>query len=167
MKYLYNQFHAFYTLAEMAIKNRPQWFAYTPAYGDSYGPVGIRYRIKGKLRLLDLGNGKVRDSIINNISRVGTDQDAASIKFLCDPNNQFSSGVENRKLHDLLSKYYKKSHDGTRIDADKLKDGQLYSAEDMDGPSEVVIWKNFTKLLRQDNVTVKAPSGGRKTRRKN
>ena len=126
-----------------------QWFALTNDYGSVYGDITIKYKFKKTPHLLDIGDGKVREMIEQTIEP----HDNNIIKY-SDPDQQYSGGQGNRDYHNLVKKYFGEEYDGTIIEADKLKDGKKYSKEDMEGATEVVIWKDFTELLKEETESV-------------
>jgi hypothetical protein len=133
-----------------------QWFALTDDYGDSYGDITKKYFFKKKPKLLDIGDGNVR-SMIKTI--IQTNEPSLKIDY-SDPNEQYSGGLMNKKYHNLVKKYFEKDYDGTIISEKHLKGNNNYSIEDLDGPTEIVIWGNYTDLLEE------VDSGGKKTKNK-
>jgi len=67
---------------------------------------------------------------------------------LSDPDEQYSGGAGNRKYHELVKKYFGDSYDGTVIDEKHLVGNDRYSVEDLEGPSEMVLWDQHSELLR-------------------
>ena len=61
---------------------------------------------------------------------------------ISDPNYQYSGGKENYKYHSILKKYFGKEYDGTIIIEDEV------DSEDLEGATEIVLWKNFSKILK-------------------
>ncbi len=121
-----------------------KWFALKPEYGSSYGPIQKTYRFIRDPKLLDIGNGNVRQMIVDTIS-----PDHPEIVYLSDPNNQYSGGVTNKKYHDLVMRYFGDKYDGTIIDSENLTGNTTYPVDDLDGSTEVVIFDDFTKLLEE------------------
>jgi len=139
--HLYKQFYQFVPLNEMT---GLQWFALTPEYGSSYGPIHKKYRFKRSPKLLDIGNADVRTMIEETIAPFDPE-----IMDLSDPNIQYSGGEFNKKYHRLVQKFFGDLYDGTIIDENHLQGNTKYSAEDLEGPSEVVLWKNYPELLEE------------------
>ena len=118
--------------------NDIQWFALTSNYGeDSYGPIVHTYILKEKPTLLDIGKMAIRKKIEDYIIRFEPE-----FKNISDPDYQYSGGKSNYKYHSILKKYLHKDYDGTII-IDKEVD-----SEELKGPTELVLWKNFSKLLK-------------------
>ena len=143
---IYKQFFKYVPVNKMA---GLQWFALAPAYGKEYGDIQIEYEIKKEARLLDIGDGSVREMIERTIGDLGGDVGRL------DPNEQYSGGDANKKYHLLVKKYFGDEYDGTIIDENNLKSGSKYTAEDLEGPTEIVIWGNFDELLRENNAGAK------------
>jgi len=125
-----------------------QWFALTENYGSSssYGEIKKTYEFIQKPKLLDIGNGNIREKIEEFI--LPSD---SSILIYSDPDEQYSGGKSNKIYHELVKKYFEKDYDGTIIDESRLIASKKYSVEDLDGPSEIVLWKDFDKLLKLVN----------------
>jgi hypothetical protein len=121
-----------------------QWFALTENYGTSYGDLVQSYEFIQKPKLLDIGNGSIRKKIEETILPYDS-----SILIYSDPDEQYSGGRSNKMYHELLKKYFGDSFDGTIIDENHLESGEKYSKEDLEGPSEIVLWKDFSLLLRE------------------
>lgn len=138
---LYKQFFKYKTLNEMT---GLQWFALQPNYGSSYGPIHKKYRFKRNPKLLDIGNADIRTRIEEILAPTNPE-----IMELSDPNTQYSGGEFNKKYHLLVQKYFGNEYDGTIIDEHHLKGNTKYLAEDLDGPSEVVLWYNYPELLEE------------------
>ena len=155
--FIYKQFNKYKSLQEMNKLPRLQWFALDPNYGESYGPIHKKYKLKNKEKLLDIGNGNIREMIEEKMK---TDpSDYKKILEYSNPNYQYSGGKENTKYHDLVKKYFENEYDGTIIDEKHLisSDSGKYKDEDMEGPSEIVIWHNFPDLLEE----VEGSNGGK------
>ncbi len=115
-----------------------QWFSLSSDYGaESYGPVVHTYTLKEKPNLLDIGKMKIRQKIEDYISSFEPD-----FKEISNPDYQYSGGKSNYKYHSLVKKYFYKEYDGTIIIEDEV------DSEDLEGPTEIVLWKNFSKLLK-------------------
>ena len=121
-----------------------QWFALTKNYGTSYGDIVQAYEFIQKPKLLDIGNGFIREKIEETIVPYDS-----SILIYSEPDEQYSGGRSNKIYHELVKKYYFDSFDGTIIDEKHLESDNKYSKEDMEGPSEIVLWKDFSVLLRE------------------
>jgi hypothetical protein len=144
-----------------------EWFAITKDYGsdDTYGSFTKKYIFKKTPRLLDIGNGEIREKIEDTIMKV--DPDSKILEY-SDPDVQYSGGKYNERYHILVKKYFKDEYDGTIIDENHLKKGERYSTEDLEGPSEIVLWGNYTDLL---DIVISSPKslkkGGKKGKKKN
>ena len=143
-----------------------EWFAITKDYGsdDTYGSFTKKYIFKKTPRLLDIGNGEIRERIEHEI--LEKDPDSKILEY-SDPDVQYSGGTQNEKYHILVKKYFKDKYDGTIIDENHLKKGERYSTEDLEGPSEIVLWGKYSDLL--DIVTSSPKSlkkGGTKKQKK-
>jgi hypothetical protein len=149
---VYKQFNKYIPLEDM---NGLQWFALENNYGESYGNIHKKYVFKKQPKLLDIGDGNIREMIEEQIKPYDD-----SIVEYSDPNEQYSGGKSNTKYHNIVKKYFRSEYDGTIIDEKNLKNGQKYSSEDMEGPSEIVLWKDFTELLEE------LPNGGKKRKLK-
>jgi hypothetical protein len=115
-----------------------QWFSLSSDYGiESYGPVVHTYTFKEKPKLLDIGKLKNRQEIEDYISTFEPD-----FKEISNPDYQYSGGKSNYKYHFLVKKYFYKEYDGTIIIEDEV------DSEELEGPTEIVLWKNFSKLLK-------------------
>jgi len=121
-----------------------QWFALMENYGTSYGERIQKYEFIKKPKLLDIGNGDIREQIEKVIFPIET-----SILIYSEPDEQYSGGRSNKMYHELVKKYFGDSFDGTIIDENHLISGEKYSKEDLEGPSEIVLWKDFSVLLRE------------------
>jgi hypothetical protein len=121
-----------------------QWFALTKNYGTSYGDLVQTYEFIQKPKLLDIGNGSIREKIEETILFYDF-----SILIYSDPDEQYSGGRSNKMYHELLKKYFEDSFDGTIIDENHLESGEKFSKEDLEGPSEIVLWKDFSLLLKE------------------
>lgn len=144
MKYLYKRFFQENFKPPSAMSDL-EWFALEGGYGssDTYGPIVKTYEVKKPLTLINLGHGLTREKIIKELSA-----HEEEIEKYIDPDYQYSGGRYNAKLHALLRIYYGNRYDGTIIDEKDLVSGGRFEASDMEGASEVVLWKNFPKLLR-------------------
>lgn len=157
--YLYKQFDVYRPLDKM---KGLEWFAYVENYGESYGNINKKYRVLREPRLLDIGNANVRESIVNHIKQYDP-----SIVFLSDPDEQYSGIASNKKYHELVKKYYYDDYDGTSINEENLVGNNTYHANDLVGPSEVVLWKNYPILLQEISSGGKYKKKSiRKTRKK-
>ena len=148
---IYKKFAKYIPLNQMS---GLQWFALTNNYGTSYGDINKEYHIIKTPKLLDIGNANIRSMIKQTIQS----REPQIIDY-SDPNQQYSGGEMNKKYHILVKKYFENDYDGTIIDEKHLQGNNEYSIEDLEGPSEIVIWGNYTDLL--DEVK----SGGVKRRR--
>lgn len=115
-----------------------QWFALSSDYGsESYGPIIHTYTFKEKPKLLDIGKINIRKEIEDYIV-----QFVPEFKYISNPDEQYSGGKSNYKYHSLVKKYFYKDYDGTIIIEDEV------DSEELEGPTEVVLWKNFSKMLK-------------------
>ena len=153
---IYKQFRKYKSLHEM---EGFQWFALTPAYGASYGDITRSYKFKKTPKLLDIGDSDIRVMIEDEIRK----KDPNLVEY-CDPDEQYSGTKANTKCHKLIKDIFEDEYDGTIINEKQLKGNDKYSIEDLEGPTEIVIWKDYSDLLEEelseDNV------GGKLTKRK-
>lgn len=152
---IYKQFHIYVPLDKMS---GLQWFSLLANYGESYGNIHTKYMFIKQPKLLDIGNGDIRTMIRETIKPFDS-----SIDLLSDPDEQYSGTSSNKKYHALVQKYFGDEYDGTIIDENNLRGNKDYLEDDLAGPSEVVLWKNYDKLL-EVNLLEK---GGAKIPRKN
>ena len=140
-----------------------EWFAINEGYGsdEAYGSITKKYKIKKSPRLLDIGNGEIRERIEDEILKV--DPDSKILEY-SNPDYQYSGGKQNERYHLLVKEYFGDEYDGTIIDEDHLKKGKRYSVEDLEGPSEIVLWRNYIDLLEKETGSPK--KGGTKRKRK-
>jgi hypothetical protein len=149
---IYKQFHTYVPLDQMM---GLQWFALQPNYGTEYGPIHKSYRWIKTPKLLDIGNADIRAMIRDTIRT----KDPMIVE-LSDPDEQYSGGASNKKYHLLVQQYFGDDYDGTIIDENHLHGNGEYSADDLAGPSEVVLWKNYDELLEENK------SGGKTRKRR-
>lgn len=123
-----------------------QWFALEAT--ESNDDVN-EYVFQKQPKLLDIGRGDIREMIINKI--LFKDPHSPILSY-SDPDYQYSGDDANRKYHNLLKTYFSNHFDGTIIDSNHLEQSRLYSIADLDGASEIVIWKNHSKLLKEINI---------------
>ena len=140
---IYKRFHQYIPVNEMT---GLQWFALTKSYGsnDTYGTIQKTYQVIREPKLLDIGNADVRTMIRQTIEPYD-----ASIAKYSNPDYQYSGGVDNKKYHLLVQKYFGNEYDGTFIDETQLHGNDDYSVDDLEGPSEMVLWKNIDEILRE------------------
>ena len=155
--YIYKQFDHYTPLSEMT---GIQWFSQIKNYGTSYGDITKKYKFIKTPALLDIGNANIRQEIVDNIKKNNPE-----IETYSDPDNQYSGGKGNYQYHNLVKQYYFNNYDGTIIDSKNLKGNDKYSAEDLEGATEIVLWKDFTTLLGEVNDTEQR-SGKRKNKTK-
>ena len=152
-KIIYKKFATYVPLDEM---HGIQWFALRENYGnETYGDISRKYSFKKAPRLLDIGDAEVRSMIVDTISP----KDPKIVK-LSDPDEQYSGGEGNKKYHKLVKEYFGEEYDGTVIDENHLVGNKKYSVEDLEGPSEMVLWDHHSDLLEENE------SGGKRTNRK-
>tara|TARA_B110000914_G_C15407430_1_gene420148 strand:+ start:68 stop:502 length:435 start_codon:yes stop_codon:yes gene_type:complete len=133
---LYRQTHLGKSTTVSQLPNL-SWFSPVYNYGQSYGPVITSYLPNKSLKLLNLGKMSVRLNIIKKYP---------DLKKLLDPDEQYSGGKSNKKLHVKLRKYFQKKYAGTII-VDKLileKDKYM-----LEGPSEVVLWGKLSNIIKR------------------
>ena len=148
---IYKKFHKYKPLSEMS---GSQWFALENSYGDgTYGNITKTYRFKREPKLLNIGDADVRVEIEEEIKKTGAGQDVINN---LDPNTQYSGGPFNKKYHEIIKGRFINEYDGTIIDESQLKGNDKYSIEDLEGPTEIVIWSDFEDLLEEQS------SGGKK-----
>jgi hypothetical protein len=151
---IYKKFHKYKPLSEM---NGLQWFALNNNYGDgTYGNITKTYRFKREPKLLNIGDADVRVEIEEEIKKTGAGQDVINN---LDPNTQYSGGPFNKKYHEIIKGRFINEYDGTIINEAQLKGNDKYSVEDLEGATEIVIWKDFEDLLEEQN------SGGKKRKK--
>ena len=136
---IYKKFHKYKPINEF---HGHQWFALTDSYGTEYGNITRSYSLKNEPKLLDIGNADVRIMIENEVKKM----DPKLLKY-CNPDDQYSGTTGNKKYHDIVKNIFGQEYDGTIIDINNLKDNKVYSINDLEGASEIVIWKNYADLL--------------------
>ena len=152
---IYKKFHTYIPVSDMS---GLQWFALENNYGDgTYGDITKSYRFKREPKLLNIGDADVRVEIEEEIKKTGAGQDIINN---LDPNIQYSGGPFNKIYHKIIKGRFIDEYDGTIINGAELKGNDKYSVDDLEGPTEIVIWRDFTDLLEEQN------SGGRKRRTK-
>jgi len=152
---IYKQFRKYKPLHEM---EGFQWFALTPAYGTSYGDITRSYKFKKTPKLLDIGDADIRVMVEDEIRK----KDPSLVEY-CEPDEQYSGTKANTKCHKLIKDIFEDEYDGTIINEKQLKGNDKYSIEDLEGPTEIVIWKDYDDLLeelQEDSV------GGKLTKRR-
>ena len=138
---IYKQFHKYIPLDKM---KDLQWFALTKNYGEVYGDINCSYKFKKEPKLLDIGNADIRKMIKNTIY-----PENDKIEEYSDPNYQYSGNSENKKYHNLVKEYFGDEYDGTIISEDNLQGNIEYHVTELEGPSEIVIWKDHNSLLEE------------------
>lgn len=151
--FVYKQFVKYIPLQEMS---GLQWFALQKNYGESYGNIHKKYKFIKEPKLLNIGDGNIREMIENHIKDYDDE-----ILFYSNPDEQYSGGKSNAKYHNIVKKYFAENYDGTIIDINNLKSSNKYSINDLEGASEIVIWKDYSTLLQE------VSEGGKKKRRNN
>jgi len=156
---IYKQFYNYIPLDEM---KGLQWFALEPNYGSSYGPIHKSYRFKRNPKLLDIGDANIRTMIRETIEPYNS-----SIVNLSDPDEQYSGGQSNKKYHELVKQFFGNLYDGTIINEHSLKGNKDYSVEDLEGPSEIVLWSNSCHDLLEEipKTSGKSKTKGKKIRK--
>jgi len=150
---IYKQFKNYRLLKDMI---GLEWFALEKNYGESYGGINKEYEFKKTPKLLDIGDGNVREQIEETISPMDK-----NILIYSDPDEQYSGVNSNAKYHDIVKKYYGYEYDGTIIDEKNLKGNEKYPIEKLEGPTEIVIWKDYSNLIKEVSA-----GGKRKKKRK-
>lgn len=146
------------TLKEIDVLNRLQWFALNNNYGaDSYGNIVKSYRFKREPKLLDIGNANVREDIEKELLKI----DPNAGEYMA-PNEQYSGFRYNTKYHEQVKQIFGNDYDGTIIDEKQLQGNRKYPKEELEGPTEIVLWTKLDDLLEEMPNT----KGGRKKRTK-
>lgn len=78
------------------------------------------------------------------------------------PNEQYSGFTYNTKYHEKVKQIFGNDYDGTIIDDMQLQGNRKYSVEELEGPTEIVLWTKLDDLLEE----VPNKKGGRKKRTK-
>jgi len=104
------------------------------------------YVFKSQPKLLNIGRGEIREWIIQ---RVLAKEPLSPISEYSDPDYQYSGDRENNQYHAILQKHFSNSFDGTFIHPNHLESSDSYSIIDLDGASEIVLWKNHKTLLKE------------------
>ena len=139
---IYKKFHKYKPIQDF---KGHQWFALTDNYGaDVYGAITKSYNFKKPPKLLDIGDADVRIMIENEIKK----KDPNLVKY-CHPDEQYSGTTGNKKCHSLIQDIFGEEYDGTIIDIDNLKSNSKYTINDLEGATEIVIWKDYTDLLEE------------------
>ena len=156
--FIYKKFKRYKTLDEM---NGLQWFALTNDYGTEYGEISRKYKFKRDPKLLDIGDGNIREMIEEVI-------EPHNVKIIeySDPDEQYSGGKANKKYHALVQKYFGDDYDGTIIDSNHLKGSSNYPKDVLEGPTEIVLWKDFPDLLEEENTGGKKNKYSKKNKNK-
>jgi len=149
---IYKKFRRYKPLADF---RGHQWFALTENYGTEYGDISRSYRFKREPKLLNIGDADVRVMIEEEIKK-----EDPKLVALCHPDEQYSGTNANKKYHDMLQKIFGQEYDGTIIDQNNLKGNEKYPTEELEGPSEIVIWKDYDDLLEELPNTESEKSGG-------
>ena len=139
---IYKKFHKYKPIQDF---KGHQWFALTDNYGDDvYGAITKSYTFKKPPKLLDIGDADVRIMIEDEIKK----KDPNLVKY-CHPDEQYSGTTGNKKCHSLIQDIFGEEYDGTIIDIDNLKSNSKYTINDLEGATEIVIWKDYTDLLEE------------------
>ena len=139
---IYKKFHKYKPIQDF---KGHQWFALTDNYGaDVYGAITKSYTFKKPPKLLDIGDADVRIMIEDEIKK----KDPNLVKY-CHPDEQYSGTTGNKKCHSLIQDIFGEEYDGTIIDIDNLKSNSKYTINDLEGATEIVIWKDYTDLLEE------------------
>ena len=139
---IYKKFHKYKPIQDF---KGHQWFALTDNYGaDVYGAITKSYTFKKPPKLLDIGDADVRIMIEDEIKK----KDPNLVKY-CHPDEQYSGTTGNKKCHSLIQDIFGQEYDGTIIDIGNLKSNSKYTINDLEGATEIVIWKDYTDLLEE------------------
>ena len=138
---IYKKFHKYKPTQDF---KGHQWFALTNSYGTEYGDITRGYNFKKPPKLLDIGDADVRIMIEDEVKK----SDPKSVRT-CHPDEQYSGTTANKKYHNLVKDIFGQEYDGTIIDGTNLKSNSKYSIDDLEGPSEIVIWKDYNDLLEE------------------
>lgn len=139
---IYKKFHTYKPIQDF---KGHQWFALTDNYGaDVYGAITKSYTFKKPPKLLDIGDADVRIMIEDEIKK----KDPELVKY-CHPDEQYSGTTGNKKCHSLIQDIFGQEYDGTIIDIGNLKSNSKYTINDLEGATEIVIWKDYTDLLEE------------------
>ena len=139
---IYKKFHKYKPIQDF---KGHQWFALTDNYGDDvYGAITKSYTFKKPPKLLDIGDADVRIMIEDEIKK----NDPNLVKY-CHPDEQYSGTTGNKKCHNLIQDIFGEEYDGTIIDIGNLKSNSKYTINDLEGATEIVIWKDYTDLLEE------------------
>ena len=139
---IYKKFHKYKPIQDF---KGHQWFALTDNYGaDVYGAITKSYTFKKPPKLLDIGDADVRIMIEDEIKK----RDPELVKY-CHPDEQYSGTTGNKKCHSLIQDIFGEEYDGTIIDIGNLKSNSKYTINDLEGATEIVIWKDYTDLLEE------------------
>jgi hypothetical protein len=138
---IYKKFHKYKPTQDF---KGHQWFALTNSYGTEYGNITRGYNFKKPPKLLDIGDADVRIMIEDEVKK----KDPKLVRD-CHPDEQYSGTTANKKYHNLVKDIFGQEYDGTIIDGANLKSNSKYSIDDLEGPSEIVIWKDYNDLLEE------------------
>ena len=139
---IYKKFHKYKPIQDF---KGHQWFALTDNYGaDVYGAITKSYNFKKPPKLLDIGDADIRIMIEDEIKK----NDPNLVKY-CHPDEQYSGTTGNKKCHSLIQDIFGEEYDGTIIDIGNLKSNSKYTINDLEGATEIVIWKDYTDLLEE------------------
>jgi hypothetical protein len=150
---LHKQFHLYQSVEEM---DKLQWFALEADYGaeSTYGSIHRVYKMKKEPKLLNIGDANIRIMIENRVRET----EPYNVPFL-HPNDQYAGGQSNKKYHNIVKPFFDQEYDGTIINAKELIGNDIYSEEDLDGATEVVLWHKHQEFLEeQPNNEYLAPT---------
>jgi hypothetical protein len=158
---IYKKFHKYISVDEF---KGIQWFALADNYGTEYGDITKAYKFKREPKLLNIGDADVRVMIENEVQK----DDPKMVEY-CHPDEQYSGTRANTKYHNILKDIFGEEYDGTIIDHEQLHGNETYPISDLEGPSEIVIWKDYNDLLeeQQNNDIGKGINKLKKTKDKN
>jgi hypothetical protein len=138
---IYKQFHKYKPVEDFS---GHQWFALTKNYGTEYGDISRRYQFRKEPKLLNIGDADLRVMIENEVNKRDP-----NLLVYCNPDEQYSGTKSNKKYHDILQNIFGEDYDGTIIDQNQLNGNKKYPISELEGPSEIVIWKDYDGLLEE------------------
>jgi hypothetical protein len=138
---IYKKFHKYKPVEDF---NGHQWFALSDNYGTVYGDISKSYNFKKSPKLLNIGDADVRVMIETEVKNIDP-----NLLAYCHPDEQYSGTNSNKKYHDILKNIYGEEYDGTIIDENQLHGNSKYPISELEGPSEIVIWKDHGDLLEE------------------
>lgn len=124
-----------------------QWFTLDKRFTfEKNSNMHCEYVFKTQPKLLNIGRGEIRELIIQ---QVVMKEPFSRITEYSDPDYQYSGDRENNQYHAIVCKHFSHRFDGTYINPNHLESSVSYSMSDLDGASEIVLWKNHKNLLKE------------------